>query len=367
MISRESIYYVNLRQAYLISPFYANRLSSRTVLFTCVPQRYLDEAKLRRVFGDSVKKVWIPRDIEDLEDLVKERDQTAFRLEKAEIDLIKKANAARNKAVKNGHPDIEANPGPGHAILSKEVSMPQADSAAGTSNGLETNRGYGPDGPPPDINGSVASQWIPHSARPSHRPLANYGRRVDTIKWTRLRLKKLRSQINKMRKQQFLDQGKPMSAAFIEFDTQAEAQSAYQSLSHHRPLHMSPRFIYIRPFEIVWSSLRMSWLERLFRRFAIQASIAAMIVFWSIPCVAVALISNAKSLSSKFPFLGWIDKLPSPVLGMLAGLVPVIALSLLMAVVPGIMRGMLRMFYSKNHVDKNAKPGRGLPVSHRCL
>lgn len=36
MITRESIYYINLRQAYLLSPLYAARLSSRTVLFTSV-------------------------------------------------------------------------------------------------------------------------------------------------------------------------------------------------------------------------------------------------------------------------------------------------------------------------------------------
>lgn len=36
MITRESIYYINLRQAYLLSPLYAARLSSRTVLYTSV-------------------------------------------------------------------------------------------------------------------------------------------------------------------------------------------------------------------------------------------------------------------------------------------------------------------------------------------
>ena len=38
MITRESIYYINLRQAYLLSPFYAARISSRTVLFCSVPE-----------------------------------------------------------------------------------------------------------------------------------------------------------------------------------------------------------------------------------------------------------------------------------------------------------------------------------------
>lgn len=36
MITRESIYYINIRQAYLLSPLYAERLSSRTVLYCSV-------------------------------------------------------------------------------------------------------------------------------------------------------------------------------------------------------------------------------------------------------------------------------------------------------------------------------------------
>lgn len=43
MITRESIFYINLRQAYLMSPFYTSRMSSRTVLFTSVPEDYMDE------------------------------------------------------------------------------------------------------------------------------------------------------------------------------------------------------------------------------------------------------------------------------------------------------------------------------------
>jgi hypothetical protein len=76
MITRESIYYINLRHAYLLSPYYASRLSSRTVLFTSVPEEYLNEANLRRMLGESVERVWIPTDTGDLEDEVKERDKT---------------------------------------------------------------------------------------------------------------------------------------------------------------------------------------------------------------------------------------------------------------------------------------------------
>jgi calcium permeable stress-gated cation channel len=385
MVSRECVYYINLRQAYLLSPYYANRLSSRTVLFGCVPRPYLDEAKLRKVFGDSVKNVWVSRDSDELDQLVKEREQTALRLEKAEIVLIKKANEARKLAIKNGHPDMAANVGHDPAaqsgdaddpdveanldtdpvVQSRETGVPDtedninADPTVQPSEGddnpnpesVDSQGDSGSGGavhpktyaytPPLDVNGSVAAQWLPHESRPRHRPLANYGRRVDTIKWTRLRLKQLAPKINKLRRQLRTGKGgKPIPAAFIEFDSQVNAQSAYQALSHHRAMHMSPRFIGVRPQEVVWSSLRMVWWERIIRRFSIQAFIAVMVLFWSIPCGIIGIISNIKTLSTKVPFLGWIEDLPSPVLGLISGLLPAVALSSLMSLVPAVMRSM---------------------------
>ena len=88
MVSRECVYFINLRQAYLLSPYYADRLSSRTVLFTCVPHQILDENKLRKIFGDAAKHIWIPREMEELDELVKNREGTTARLDKAEILLI---------------------------------------------------------------------------------------------------------------------------------------------------------------------------------------------------------------------------------------------------------------------------------------
>lgn len=402
MVSRECVYFINLRQAYLLSPYYANRLSSRTVLFTCVPQQILDERKLRTVFGDAVKNVWIPREAEELDQLVKERDQTAERLEKAEIVLIKKANGQWRKAVESGHPDIEASTGhpsfekPSNAdvtaacespispldlprsdnnttrdagygfeepnfrasvvievnpvsplseqakdadvsVLSETPTSPREYPRSDGTPGLKTS--YGNDGPPPDINGSVAAQWIPHSWRPVHRPIANYGRRVDTIKWTRNRLKQLAPKISKLRRQQKKGQATPIPAAFIEFDSQVNAQSAYQTLAHHRANHMFPDIVGLRPQEIVWPSLRMAWWERILRKFMIQAFVALMIIFWSIPAAIVGIISNVKMLTDKVPFLHWIDDLPSVVVGLISGLLPAVALSLLMSIVPFVMRG----------------------------
>jgi hypothetical protein len=78
---------------------------------------------------------------------------------------------------------------------------------------------YGYDGPPSDINGSVAAQWILYSWRPVHRPLANYGRKIDTIKWCRQQLKELAPKISKLKHVHKKGHGRPIPAVFVEFDS----------------------------------------------------------------------------------------------------------------------------------------------------
>jgi len=107
LVTRESIFYINLRQAFLLSPVYANRMSARTVLFTSVPKDYLHEGRLRKVFGSAVRNIWIARDTEKVDELVEERDKVAYRLEAAEVKLIKLANGERLKATKKGAVDPE--------------------------------------------------------------------------------------------------------------------------------------------------------------------------------------------------------------------------------------------------------------------
>lgn len=386
-IARECIYYINIRQAYLSSPHYAKRLSSRTVLLTSVPQQYLDEARLRKLYGDSVRRIWIPRTDKVLVKLVEEREQTALRLEKAEIELIKKANLARNKWLRTNPPpptsssteectpDLRTPDSPASTAIESEsvehqvsgirrvnvpatISDPEAEAGLKTEPGetlvserlgtssnasekaedLEYSHPYGLSPSLPDVRGSVAAQWLPASARPFHRPIGNFGRRVDTIRWTRTRLRELNLQIFKLRRQLKRGDGTAMPAAFIEFESQEAAQAAHQVVAHHRPLQMSPAILGIRPDEVVWPALRMKWWERIIRRFLVLGLVAVGIVFWAVPTAFIGMVSNIKFLSENIVFLKWIVHLPSIISGFLQGFVPAAVLSLWMALVPWMVR-----------------------------
>ncbi|KAL4819788.1 hypothetical protein BDW67DRAFT_173077 [Aspergillus spinulosporus] len=296
-VTRESIFYANLRQAYLNSPAYAHRISSRTILFMSVPEDYKNEKKLQQVFGNTIRQIWITSDCKELEKKVQEREKYAHRLERLETRLIRSANSAHMKLLKAG-------------------LIPGTDSA--------------------DCE-AIDSTMYHKIRRPAHRTTL-FGEKVDSIRWLREKLVSLSKEIEVLQKKHQNGEGRLLSAIFIEFNSQSDAQIALQTLSHHQPLHMTPRFSGISPDEVVWSALNLSWWQRIVRRFLVKGGIAAMIIFWSIPSALVGTISNISYLTSEIPFLRFIDDLPEAIKGVIAGLLPAAALVLLMSLVPIICR-----------------------------
>jgi hypothetical protein len=309
-VTREGIFYINLRQAYSLSPAYASRLSSRTVLFTAVTEDYLNRDKIRKMFGiEKVKNVWIATDVKELEDKVKERDAAAMKLEAAETKLIKLANAARAKALKKGG-NVE-------------------DDAVPLENLSDE---------PDDESGSVAARWVKASERPTHRLKFLIGKKVDTINWARSEIERLSPEIEELQAKHRAGDAKLVSSVFVEFYAQADAQLAFQSVAHNLPLHMAPRYIGLDPTQVIWSNLRIKWWERIIRYSATIGLVCTLIVFWAIPVAVVGSISNIDSLTDKVHFLKFIDDVPSWIKGVITGLLPVVLMSVLMALLPIFLR-----------------------------
>lgn len=303
LIMRECIFYINLRQAFLLSPTYSKRISSRTVLFTSVPEAYLDEAKFKKLFSDSIKRIWITGDTEKLDELVEERDKVAMKLEKAQVKLIKLANAARNKAVEKGAP------------AEKTPSAQDTESA------------------------DASARWIPQKARPTHRLglLGLVGKKVDTIEWCRTELQRLIPAVEAAQADYRAGKAKKIPAVFAEFHTQSDAQAAYQVTTHHQALQMTPKYIGVQPTEVIWKSLRVSWWQRVVRRYLVIAFVTALIIFWAIPVTVVGIITQVSYLETVV-FLTWLKQIPDVIMGVISGLLPSVALSILMSLVPVIMR-----------------------------
>ncbi|KAL6852142.1 DUF221 domain-containing protein [Trichoderma novae-zelandiae] len=312
MITRECIFYINLRQAHHINPHNARRISARTVLFTSVPDEYNSEDRIRGMFK-AVKRVWVCGKTDELDDLVEKRDEVAMKLEKGEISLLKAVNKARTQAMKKGE------------------AQPEGPASANTEDGdIET--------------GNIASRWIPDKKRPHHRLglLGLVGQKVDTIEWSRSELQRLVPEVEKAQADWRSGNYEKVRAVFVEFETQGDAQLAYQSVTHHEALHMDPKAIGIQPGEVIWKSLNLPWWQVIIRRYAVYGFIAALIIFWAIPVGIVGLIAQVNTLKS-IPGLTWIGDIPKPILGVISGLLPAVALSVLMSLVPVIMRLCARM------------------------
>jgi hypothetical protein len=199
LITRETIYFINLRYAYLLAPFNAARISSRTVLFTDVPVEFQNVEKLQTLFGGAMRRCWLATDCNDLEGLVEERDKDALKLEGAEIKLIQTANKRRLKWEKNQK--------------KKTAAVDAADAE-------------------PALPGS---QWMKKKDRPTHRlgiwKIPFLGKKVDTIDWSRSELKRLNPEVekNQIKHQHF--EWKLLPSVFVEFNTQQAAEAAFRRMT----------------------------------------------------------------------------------------------------------------------------------------
>jgi len=264
MITKETLTFINLRHAYMLSPFTASRMSSRTVIFTDVPAEYQSKDKLREFFGDSVQRIWLATDCKELEDLTEEVDKDVIKLEKAEIKLSQQAVKLKIKSDKK-------------AAKGKKQPGRNDDSEAAIP----------------------GSEWLLQKNRPTHRlgKIPLIGKKVDTIEWGREELRRLIPQVAGSQTSHAANKEKLISAAFVEFTTQAAAQAAFRRMSVRRGPKLNPRAIDTVPDQVIWKNLKIGLKQRATRKVVANIFIALLIIFWAIPVAVVGAISNINLLT----------------------------------------------------------------------
>jgi hypothetical protein len=293
---RELVFYIGVKHAVLTSPAYSTLVSSRTILISVVPRDFLDVEHLTEIL-DGVKYIWINRSLKKLDDKVKEREKLAIKIEAAENKLL--TTAVKNK------------------LKSEKKSSKQR------------------------IEGTDISVYVPDRKRPTHRLKPIIGKKVDTINYGCKTIPELTREIDDMRNN--FDRFDKLNSVFVCFHTQEQAETAVQTLAHHQPLHMSPRYIGVRPEDIIWSNLRLFWWERLVRSLGASALFITIIIFWTIPVAFVGSISNIKSLTEKLPWLDFLNHIPNFIYGVISGFLPTILLALLMLLPPIIFRFLAKV------------------------
>ena len=299
VIARERLYFIGLRQAYFLSSIRATRLTSRTVLFMSIPKEAQNEEALRALLGHDVRKVWLQTDCKDLEEMVKDRNKASLKLEGAEVKMTKQANAARIKAEKKNTASQSGQRDPNH--------------------------------------------WIDNKKRPTHRLKPLIGKKVDTINWSREELPKMNHKIVQEQRVHKSQNAKISSAAFVEFTSQAAAQRAYQLAAKSKKKTMEPRYIDVQPDEVIWKNLGTSYATRKIKMIVATIVVALIILFWTPIIAFVGALTNINSLTNKVPFLSFINKVPSVILGVITGLLPTIILAVCIILVPIIDRLLAKL------------------------
>ena len=285
VVTRESLYFIGVRQAVFMSTLHAQRLSSRTVLFLGVPDESLKEESLRQIFGRHVRRVWIVPDCKKLEDTIEDRDKLWGKFEQGQMKLV-----------------------------------------------LNTNKE-----PPQNLNRENPLASIDKKSWPTHKLKPLIGKKVNTIEHGRTELPALNKKIRDAQNAHFDGHEKKASAAFVEFSSQAAAQEALQYTEKSKT-KFSPRYIQVQPEQVIWKNLSMNKFSRKLKMAIATTAITLLTIFWAIPVAFVGILTNINYLTNKVPFLSFINSIPSVILGVVTGLLPVILLAVLMALVPIICR-----------------------------
>lgn len=297
LIARERLQLIGMRQAYLLHATRAARLSARTVLFLNAPPEACQPENLTQHFGKDAERSWPVKDMGDLEELVARRSGTAFALEGAEVDLIKRAVKRQKR---------------------------KGPTTNGTSH-VEEGR-----------------PLVPDAERPKQRKPAVVGDKFDPIDKARKMIGELTARIEAHRSAPSRNV-REHAAVFVSFSDQAAAHRAYQQISFPPPMPMQNRFLGITPKEILWKNLAMPLPVRLSKASTALAFVIAFTIFFSIPVGIIGTISNAKYLADNVKWLRWLNDLPPVLLGLLTGLVPPYLTSTFVSYVPKLFRHIAKL------------------------
>ncbi|KAF8529554.1 DUF221 family protein [Hysterangium stoloniferum] len=288
LIRKECFHYTEMRQGYLTSKSHSHLPQARTVLLTSIPHDMCNEKDLRiwsSFVPGGVQNIWVYRDTKELNEAYSKRLNACNLLEAAEAKVLR--YAIQEKLRRDQQPNRKSN-------SSSYTSQSGPESSTKFQREKET-----------------LDDLVPSVKRPRHRPgfLGLFGTKVDTIKYCKKR------------------EAKPLGSAFIQCNLQMGA-------------HMAYKWIQVSPKDVIWDNIDDGVYETRFRYATSWMASFGIIVAWFFPVSFVGLLSNVSELCIKVKWLAWVCKAPTPVPGILQGVLPPLILAILFAVLPWILRGL---------------------------
>ncbi|KAI1366462.1 hypothetical protein F5Y08DRAFT_351372 [Xylaria arbuscula] len=312
-ITRERLRLVSLRQAWTLSIPNSKRLSSRIVLILSATEDAFQQNVLNESLSSGIVRIWPitkPDTLKELQTLVSERDDLIEKLESAEALLIHKASSL------GAHEGFDGKT----RYMLRYSDIPDLVKMGMRLRSRSKNFLFG-----------------------SYFGLSR-GEKVDTVQSLRDMVKEKVELIREVRRSHYNQGPHGTAAVFVEFKTQAEAQQAFEKIVSPNTLTLTPKYLGVKPSEIIWDNLNIPPLRRVSQQGVALAMVVSAIIFWSVPSGLVGIVSNVSYLAENFESLGFLNDLPGPLNGLLTGLVPPLLTNYVTKDVPVLFRSIFTSY-----------------------
>lgn len=217
----------------------------------------------------SVRRVWVPRKIKEVEDAWKERDKEVTRLEGGVGKLVKLANKnyRKNKTPeKSGNYDAER-------------------------------------------SNNMVDRFVLPKKQPTWKQglLGLIGKKM-TLESSPSYIREHNAQLERLRSKE--DSYELNNTAFVRFDSQADAHAfARLAPSTDKKFRSLDTAIEVVPEDVEWTNLSISPSQRKMRKFVSWALTIFLIIIWAVPVAFVGVVSNVDTLCTTATWLAWICKI----------------------------------------------------------
>ncbi|KAL1413095.1 phosphate metabolism protein 7 [Vanrija albida] len=155
----------------------------------------------------------------------------------------------------------------------------------------------------------------------------------------------IHSQDDQLQELRAKDDYKEGDVSFVRFATQDDALNfARLAAKSNKSFNRVRTSINVPPEDIVWSNTNIGYWQRLGRTIVSWSLTIGLIIVWAIPVAFVGTISNLDALCKDVSWLRWIcTEIPAVPLGIIKGILPPVLLSVLMMLLPIVLRLWIKL------------------------
>jgi hypothetical protein len=186
----------------------------------------------------------------------------------------------------------------------------------------------------PTCRVSIRWKWCPSWMNP-------VATKVDTIWYCRREVARLNRLIEEQQRPEAEAMFPKLKSAFIQFNNQAAAHMACQSVAHHSPNYMTPRLVEIAPNDVLWENMSISGWQQYLRTGGVFLVCTSLVLLWT-PLIAVSSAISQLDALRKTKGFTWLQGIPGGVISIIQGILPVVLVALLILLLGLLLRYVIK-------------------------